>query len=51
MRPDMYQFAPRLDFTHSWTDEELYDRYDLSPEERNFISLVVRDMDLKSNKG
>lgn len=47
MRVDMYQFAPRLDFTHSWTDRDLYDRYELSPEEREFISLVVRDMNTK----
>ena len=49
MRPDMYQFAPRLDFTHSWTDKQLYDRYDLTPRERDFIDLVIRDMDTKKN--
>ena len=47
MRVDMYQFAPRLDFTRSWKDSDLYDRYELSPEEREFISLVVRNMDSK----
>jgi site-specific DNA-methyltransferase (adenine-specific) len=47
MRVDMYQFVPRLDFTRNWTDGDLYDRYELSPEEREFISLVVRDMDSK----
>jgi len=49
MRPDMYQFAPRLDFTRRWTDRQLYDRYDLSPRERQFIDLVIRDMDTKKN--
>ena len=44
---DMYQFAPRLDFTRSWTDRDLYDRYNLSQEECDFISQVVRDMDSK----
>lgn len=47
MRVDMYQFVPRLDFTRNWTDGDLYDRYELSPEEQEFISLVVRDMDSK----
>ena len=47
MRVDMYQFAPRLDFTRSWTDRVLYDRYKLTPEERDFISQVIKDMDSK----
>lgn len=47
MRPDMYQFAPRLDFTRSWTDSQLYERYDLVQEERDFIDQVIRDLDLK----
>ena len=47
MRVDMYQFAPRLDFTRRWTDDQLYERYDLSDPERDFISQVVRDMDSK----
>ena len=47
MRPDMYQFAPRLDFTRSWTDDQLYARYNLSPRERDYIGLVVRDMNTK----
>ncbi len=47
MRPDMYQFAPRLDFTHGWTDEQLYDRYDLTQQERDFIDMIIRDMSTK----
>ena len=47
MRPDMYQFAPRLDFTRNWTDDQLYARYNLSPRERDYIGLVVRDMNSK----
>ena len=45
--PDMYQFAPRLDFTRNWTDDQLYARYNLSPRERDYIGLVVRDMNSK----
>ena len=44
----MYQFAPRLDFSRSWTDEDLYARYDLSPEDVEFIDLIIKDMDLKN---
>ena len=47
MRVDMYQFAPRLDFTRRWTDDQLYERYDLSDPARDFICQVVRDMDSK----
>jgi hypothetical protein len=47
MHVDMYQLAPRLDFTRSWTDKDLYDRYELSSDERDFISKVIRDMDSK----
>jgi len=45
MRPDMYQFAPRLDFTRSWTDQQLFDRYGLTAEEREFIKQVIREKD------
>lgn len=49
MRPDMYQFAPRLDFTHRWTDLQLFDRYGLTPEEREFIKQVIREKDSKKS--
>ena len=48
MRVDMYQFAPRLDFLRRWTDEDLYARYDLSPEDVEFIDLIIKDMNLKN---
>ena len=48
MRVDMYQFAPRLDFSRSWTDEDLYARYELSPEDIEFIDLIIKDMNLKN---
>ena len=47
MRVDMYQFAPRLDFTRSWSDDDLYNRYHLTEEERNFIEQIIKDMDSK----
>jgi len=47
MRVDMYQFAPRLDFSRSWTDDELYLKYGITSKEQEFIKLVVKDMDTK----
>ncbi|GHV28685.1 hypothetical protein FACS1894176_11310 [Bacteroidia bacterium] len=34
----VYRFVPLQDFNEEWTDEKLYDKYNLSPEERNFIN-------------
>lgn len=43
MRVDMYQFAPRLDFNRAWTDDQLYARYNIAPEEQEFIEQVVKE--------
>ena len=43
MRIDMYQFAPRLDFSRSWTDSELYERYDLDDDDQEFIKLIIKE--------
>lgn len=48
MRVDMYQFAPRLDFSRTWTDADLYSRYELSSEDVEFIDLIIKDMNLKN---
>lgn len=47
MRVDMYQFAPRLDFKHRWTDAKLYTIYGITPDERNFIESIIKDMGSK----
>lgn len=39
----MYQFAPRLDFSRTWTDADLYSRYELSPEYVEFINLIIKE--------
>ncbi|MBR4791480.1 MAG: Eco57I restriction-modification methylase domain-containing protein [Treponema sp.] len=41
----VYQFVPLQDFSKSWTDEELYAKYKLSPEEINFIESMIRPME------
>lgn len=43
MRVDMYRFAPRLDFTRTWTDEQLYDRYHLDSDDIEFINMIIRE--------
>lgn len=45
MRTDMYQFAPRLDFNETWTDEKLYARYGITNEEREYIESIIMDFD------
>ena len=36
---------PFLDYTKSWTDRELYDRYGLSEEERAYVDGLIRELD------
>lgn len=37
----VYSFVPIQDFTKSWTDEELFDKYGLSKEERRYIKGII----------
>ena len=41
----VYQYIPLQDFSKSWTDEELYAKYKLSPEEIDFIESMIRPME------
>lgn len=41
-----YSFVPLQDFGRSWTDEELYSRYELSTEEIEIIESTIRPMDV-----
>lgn len=45
----VYQFVPMQDFTKSWTDEELYKKYNLTDEEIAFIESMIKPMDLGSD--
>lgn len=40
-----YCFVPTVDFEKSWTDKELYIKYELSPEEIDFIESMISSMD------
>lgn len=38
-------FAPKMDFTKKWTDEDLYKYFDLTQEEQELIEKTMRPMD------
>ncbi len=40
----VYQFVPMQDFSKPWTDKELYEKYDLSQDEINFIESMIKPM-------
>lgn len=42
----VYEAVPILDFSKTWTDEELYQKYALSPEEIDYIESMIKPMDL-----
>ncbi len=39
-----YSFIPDLDMKQEWTDERLYERYEITPTEQKFIESLVREM-------
>ena len=41
----VYSFVPIQDFNESWTDEKLYQKYNLTDEEIAFIESMIRPMD------
>ncbi len=41
----VYKFVPLQDFSHPWTDEMLYKKYDLNEEEIAFIESMIRPME------
>lgn len=40
----VYSYIPLLDFDKKWADKELFDLFDLSKEERDFIENNVKEM-------
>lgn len=45
MSQSVYSYVPMQDFSKPWTDEELYEKYDLIDEEIAFIESMIRPMD------
>lgn len=41
----VYQFVPMQDFSHSWTDDMLYEKYGITEEEIAFIDSMIRPME------
>jgi hypothetical protein len=41
----VYTFVPTQDWTHDWTDSDLYAKYGLSTDEIDFVERVVRPME------
>ena len=41
----VYEFVPLQDFSHPWTDEMLYKKYNLTEDEIAFIESMIRPMD------
>lgn len=44
IRGDRFSYVPALDWSVRWTDEALYKRYKITPEEQAFIASIVREM-------
>jgi site-specific DNA-methyltransferase (adenine-specific) len=40
----VYAFVPKLDMRHRWTDQELYERYDLDADEVGEIKSKIKEM-------
>ncbi|MTD46410.1 hypothetical protein GKE82_19490 [Conexibacter sp. W3-3-2] len=41
---DRFQFVPDLPMDRMWTDEALYDRYELTDDERAFVDSQIKPM-------
>jgi site-specific DNA-methyltransferase (adenine-specific) len=42
---EVYAFVPDLEYDHEWTDEMLYERYGIEPDEVEFIESIVIPLD------
>ena len=40
-----FRYVPLQDFSKSWTDEELYKKYNLTADEIQFIESMIKPMD------
>lgn len=40
-----YRLVPLLDFSHLWTDQMLYDKYGISPDEIEYIEKTIKPME------
>ena len=40
----VYSFVPDLPMDQKWTDEKLFERYDITPEEQDYIKSMIKEM-------
>jgi site-specific DNA-methyltransferase (adenine-specific) len=40
--PDRFRFVPLLDMTRRWTDDDLYEHFELTEEERSYIEKTIK---------
>lgn len=40
----VYRFVPLQDFSRPWTDEQLYEKYEITEEEQKFIESMIKPM-------
>ena len=41
---DVFRFVPMQDFTNDWTDQDLYNLYDLTENERDYIESLIKPL-------
>ena len=41
---EKFAFVPDLTLSEEWTDEKLYDRYDITPDEQAYIESMIKEM-------
>ena len=40
----VYRFVPIQDFSITWTDEMLYAKYEITPDEQQYIKSIIKQM-------
>ena len=40
-----FQFVPLQDFSEPWTDEKLYAKYGITPDEQAYIESLIKPME------
>ena len=45
-----FRFVPFLDYSHEWTDDELYEKYKCDAEEVDMITSVMRPLEYVLHK-
>ena len=48
---DNFMFVPKMDWSKAYNDEELYEYFDLSEEEKDYVDKIMRPIDLSQNSG